>query len=209
MDDCKQTKKMIYLTGTRADWGVMASVLKEIEASEELDLVVIATGMHLMPEHGYTIKEIKNSPYKVKIADCVFESDNLTASPIFIGKLIDKLTIIFLKLKPDVVLLLGDRPETIAGALAAKNLNIAIAHFAGGDLSGHVDNKIREMVSSIANIHFTSNLRAAKRLTENSSKCFWRESMADEVVRLKSGYSFCVKCSKPMAETYIKRGLTK
>lgn len=157
-------KKIVYITGTRADFGLMSSVLREIRGSEDLDLKIIVTGMHLSPEFGYTLAEVKKEGYEFEIIDASYHSDTLSATPLFLASFLDKLTNKLIQLKPDLLLLLGDRAEMLAGAIAGQYLNIPVAHISGGDLTGHVDNSIRHAITKLSHIHFPISKKSADRI---------------------------------------------
>lgn len=167
--------KIMYITGTRADYGVMQSVLKEIEASPFLDLHLLVTGMHLMKEFGESYKEIEKSPYKYTILDAKYESDELSSSPLFISKVVEKSIPFIKKMNPDALLLLGDRAEMLAGAIVGQYLAIPVIHISGGDTSGHVDDSIRNAISKLSHLHFPSCDSSANKLLkmgEDESRIF-------------------------------------
>jgi len=168
-------KKIVYITGTRAEYGLMTSVLRHIQESKQLDLTIIATGMHLMLEFGNTIDQIKKDGYKTEVIDVVYERDDLTSTLKFLSKFLDKLTIKLNKIKPDVLLLLGDRAEMLAGAIAGQYLNIPVAHISGGDITGHVDDVIRNAITRLSHIHFPISNKSAERIIrmgENKKRVF-------------------------------------
>lgn len=156
--------RIAYITGTRADYGLMSSVLRELDSSSKLDLNLIVTGIHMMKEFGSTEQLIKKDEFKAHYIDCKYEEDNLAATPKFLAcflpKLIDKLT----ELKTELILILGDRAEMLAGAIAGQYLNIPVAHISGGDMTGHVDAPVRHAISKLAHIHFTISKKSAQRL---------------------------------------------
>jgi len=94
-------KKIAYITGTRADYGAISSVLREINTSKDFDLYIIATGMHLMPEFGMTINEIRKDDYKIYVVNAVYEKDILSSTPKFISKFLNGLTEKLTEIKPD------------------------------------------------------------------------------------------------------------
>ena len=153
-------KKIVCITGTRADYGAMSSVLREIDKSKDFDLCIIATGMHLMPEFGTTINEIKKDGYKIYVVDAVYEKDNLSSTPKFISKFLDGLTDKLVEINPDLILLIGDKAEMLAGAIAGQYLNIPVAHLSGGDLTGHVDDSVRHAITKLSHIHFPTNKKS-------------------------------------------------
>lgn len=158
-------RKVCYITGTRADFGLMQATLLEIHHSETLTLSVLVTGMHLDEQYGLTIKDIERSG--VPITACIkVKSIDTTGAGMArgIGEMIVGFVNELVKNKPDIVLLLGDRGEMLAGAIAAIHLNIPIAHIHGGELSGTVDEPIRHAISKLAHYHFTSTEGAKNRL---------------------------------------------
>src|SRR3989338_2396759 len=146
------TLKIVYFTGTRADYGLMSSVLKILHS--EFELIVIVTGMHLDPLFGGTINEIKKNSYTIKIIKALFENDDKSSTLNFISKLLPLLTKELELLKPDLVVLLGDRSEALGCAIVCQYLNIPVAHISGGDRSGHVDDSVRHAISKLAHVHF-------------------------------------------------------
>lgn len=158
-------KKIIAITGTRADYGIYRPVLRKIEESQVLTISLIVVGMHLSEEFGYTIKEIKKDGFKIERKIAVLScEDTRTAMAKSFGKYVIEIANTFEKTKPDILLLLGDRCEMLAGAVAATYMGIPIAHIHGGEISGNVDEPIRHAISKLAHIHFTATKESAKRL---------------------------------------------
>ena len=149
-------KKVLYITGTRADYGLMHETLKLLNNNKKIQLDIVATGMHLMDEFGYSIDEIKRDNFKLHIVEQTFLKDDEKSMAGFIGNLITDLTNLFIELKPDIILLLGDRGEMLAGAVVASYLQIPIAHVHGGDVSSTVDDSTRHAITKLANIHFNN-----------------------------------------------------
>lgn len=158
-------RRLIYITGTRADFGLMRSTLQQIDASPVLDLSLLVTGMHLEPGYGETVHEIERSGMNIAARIPVqLHSDKggVMARAIaheLLG-IIDALE----REQPNMVLLLGDRGEMLAGALAAIHLNIPVVHIHGGELSGTVDEPVRHAISKLAHYHFTATQGARERL---------------------------------------------
>ena len=168
-------RKILYITGTRADYGLMKSVLKAIEEHPKLELEIVATGMHLMPEFGMTIKEIKKDGFKNHEIDATYEKDNKESMTNFVGKFIQLLTKKVKEIKPDIILLLGDRGEMLAGAIVGAYLTIPVAHIHGGDITSTVDEPIRHAITKLAHIHFPATEKSAERIIkmgEDQSKVF-------------------------------------
>ncbi len=157
-------RKILYITGTRADYGLMKSVLKEIEEHPKLELEIVVTGMHLMEEFGMTINEIKKDGFKNHEIDATYEKDNKESMASFIGKFIQQLTKKAIEIKPDIILLLGDRGEMLAGAIVGTYLTIPVAHLAGGDITSTVDEHARHAITKLAHIHFPATEKSAERI---------------------------------------------
>ncbi len=153
------------MSGTRADFGLMQSTLRAIAAEPGLTLDVVVTGMHLSPRFGTTVDEIVASGLHVaaRIPVAIEESTG-AAMARNLAATLDGCVDAFERLRPDVVLLLGDRGEMLAGALAAIHLNIPIAHIHGGERSGTVDEPVRHAISKLAHFHFVSSEDARARL---------------------------------------------
>lgn len=158
-------RKIAVLTGTRAEYGILKPMLKAIKAHPDLELVLIVTGMHLSKEFGYTIKEIRKDGFKVKAkVEMLHEEDTGAAMAKSIGKCIEKMAGELGRTKPNFLLLLGDRGEMLAGAIAAAYMNIPIAHIHGGEVSGSIDEPVRHAITKLAHVHFPATKKSAKRI---------------------------------------------
>jgi UDP-N-acetylglucosamine 2-epimerase (non-hydrolysing)/GDP/UDP-N,N'-diacetylbacillosamine 2-epimerase (hydrolysing) len=158
-------RKIAVVTGTRADYGILKPVLKKIEAHPDMDLSLIVTGMHLSKEFGYTIREIKKDGFKIDATIRMLSSDDTGAGMAkSLGKCLLGAVKVLKRIKPEIVLLLGDRAEMLAFAIAAAYTNRVIAHISGGDISGHIDNSVRHAIVKLAHIHFESTKRSAERV---------------------------------------------
>jgi UDP-hydrolysing UDP-N-acetyl-D-glucosamine 2-epimerase len=169
-------RKIAVVTGTRAEYGILKPVLKAIKACPRLDLVLIVTGMHLSKEFGYTIKEIRKdgSTIDAKV-EMLYTEDTRAAMAKSIGKCIQKMTEMLERIKPDFIVLLGDRAEMLAGAVAASYMGIPIAHLHGGEVSGSVDDSVRHAITKLAHIHFPATQESANRIIkmgEDPSRIF-------------------------------------
>jgi len=158
-------RKICYVTGTRADFGLMQNTLQCIHAHKDLHLSIIATGMHLLPEYGETWSEIVDCGLQIDAKVVVELSGNTGAEmALALGQQIIGFTEALQKIKPDIVLLLGDRGEMLAGAITALHLGIHIVHIHGGELSGTVDESIRHSISKLAHYHFATTEKSRNRL---------------------------------------------
>lgn len=168
-------KKVLYITGTRADYGLMHNALELLNNDDDIQLEIAVTGMHLMEEFGYSVNEIKKDNFNLHIINQTFLKDNKQFMSEFIGRLIVDLTQLMVKIKPDIVLLLGDRGEMLAGAIAASYLQIPVAHIHGGDVSSTVDDSARHAITKLSNIHFAATRKSAlriKQMGENPENIF-------------------------------------
>ncbi|MFV8335244.1 UDP-N-acetylglucosamine 2-epimerase [Flavobacterium sp. RSP29] len=157
-------KKIVFLTGTRADFGKIKSLISILDNDPEFEVFVFVTGMHLLKEYGYTLLEIERCNFKNVHT---FENHtHETTMDLTLAKTIEGLSRYCKKVYPDLIVVHGDRVETLAGAIVGSLNNILVAHIEGGELSGTVDELIRHSVSKLSHIHFVSNDEAAKRLLQ-------------------------------------------
>lgn len=158
-------RRICYVSGTRADFGLMQSTLAAIHAHPALALDIVATGMHLSAAHGNTVDEIAAAglPVSARVAVDMGDATGATMAR-NIGTMLQGFVDAFDALKPDAVLLLGDRGEMLAGALAAIHLNIPVAHIHGGERSGTVDEPVRHAISKLSHLHFVATDEARERL---------------------------------------------
>lgn len=157
-------KKILFLTGTRADFGKIKSLISILDNHQEFEVFVFVTGMHLQKEYGYTLIEIERSNFNNVHA---FENHtHETTMDLTLAKTIEGFSSYCKTVEPDLIVIHGDRVETLAGAIVGSLNNILVAHIEGGELSGTVDELIRHSVTKLSHIHFVSNHEAAKRLTQ-------------------------------------------
>ena len=159
--------KVCVITGTRAEYGLLYWLMKEIQNDKDLELQVIATGMHLSPEFGLTYKEIEKEFEINKKIEILLSSD----TPVGISKSMGLAQISFAEafddLKPDIVIVLGDRFEIFAAASAALVSRIPIAHIHGGEVTeGAVDEAFRHSITKMSHLHFTSTEEYRKRVIQ-------------------------------------------
>ncbi|OHB16213.1 MAG: UDP-N-acetyl-D-glucosamine 2-epimerase, UDP-hydrolysing [Candidatus Zambryskibacteria bacterium RIFOXYC1_FULL_39_10] len=160
----QKNKKIFYVSGTRADFGLMLPVLRAIKASKSLDLILCAAGEHLMFQFGKTINDIKKHFPEVHTIKTSSKSDEKTGVAEFNANFFKKITIKLKEEKPDLVLVLGDRSEMLLTAVACLYLGIPIAHIHGGEKTGTVDEVSRHAITKISNIHFPATKDAASRI---------------------------------------------
>jgi UDP-hydrolysing UDP-N-acetyl-D-glucosamine 2-epimerase len=163
MGDDILKKKILYITGARSDYGIIGSVLKEMVA-HNLQVEILALGMHLMPEFGMTLNDVKKSGLSVHVVNTTYEKDDRASMSKFIGESIVGITKKVSQIKPDIILVLGDRGEILASAVARAYLGIPVAHIHGGEVSETVDEYARHAISKLSNIHFPSTEKSKERL---------------------------------------------
>lgn len=157
--------RLLCITGTRADYGIYRSLLEAINQDKQLILKVVATGMHLLHSYGYTLKQIEEDGYEViKTGPILMRNDTVDGMSHAVGLALVHFATIFEQEKPDCVLLLGDRGEMLAAAIAAHYQNITIFHLHGGELSGSADDGIRHAISKLADFHLVATKQAKQVL---------------------------------------------
>lgn len=157
-------KKILFLTGTRADFGKIKSLLQILEAHADFEPYVFVTGMHLQQEYGYTLLEVERCSFT---HIHTFENHtHETTMDLTLAKTIEGLSDYVKQCEPDMIVIHGDRVEALAGAIVGSLNNILVAHIEGGEVSGTIDELIRHSTSKMSHIHFTSNEQAKKRLMQ-------------------------------------------
>ena len=152
-------KKLVVLTGTRADFGLLSPIIKKLMAFTDIDVRVVATGTHLSPEFGMTVSEIESDgiPVDRKIS-ILLSSDAPSAISKAMGLAMISFADYFEETRPDALLVLGDRYETLAVACSAVNAGIPIFHLYGGETTeGAIDEGIRHALTKFSCIHFVAN----------------------------------------------------
>ncbi len=157
-------KKICAITGTRADYGLLRPVLNAITKDENLDLYVLVAGMHLMPEFGYTIDEVRKDNFKHEGLKVTQKDDTKTSMAMYVSGCVTGVTDSIKRNNPDIMLLLGDRAEMLGAAVSAAYSGIAIAHLRGGEITSTIDNPARHAISKFAHIHLVSNTNSVKYL---------------------------------------------
>ena len=157
-------KKILFLSGTRADFGKLKSLMNKIVESENFELHIFATGMHMMSKYGMTVHEIEKSGF-TSIYKYINQNSHDTMDTV-LAKTILGLGDYVKELQPDMIVVHGDRVEALAGTIVGSLNNILVGHVEGGEVSGTIDELIRHSVSKMAHIHFVCNDLAKKRLIQ-------------------------------------------
>lgn len=157
-------KKIVFITGTRADYGKIKSVIKMLDNSNTFDVYIYVTGMHLLEKYGSTYIEIQkdgfNNIFLSKRFDNSLSMDEILANNIL------QFTKFVKNIKPDMIFVHGDRVEAMSGAIIGALNNIYVSHIEGGEISGTIDESIRHAISKLANFHFVSNESSKKNLIQ-------------------------------------------
>lgn len=158
-------KDICYVSGTRADYGLMRSTLHQIQNNPKCRLSIAVTGMHLLGQYGKTVDEIENHGFRINSRIPVHLSGASGDEMAFaLADQIRGFTQAWIQNKPDVVLLLGDRGEMLAAAIAAVHLNIHVTHIHGGERTGTIDESIRHAISKLAHYHCVATEKSKQRL---------------------------------------------
>ncbi|QDQ01373.1 UDP-N-acetylglucosamine 2-epimerase (hydrolyzing) [Lysinibacillus fusiformis] len=161
-------RKICVVTGTRAEYGLLYWLMERIQKNTELELQVIATGMHLSPEFGLTFRQIEKDGFIiVKKIDMLLSGDTPAAITKSIGLGVISFADAFQELKPDILVVLGDRFEVLAATQAAMVSRIPIAHIHGGELTeGLIDDPIRHSITKMSHIHFAASDDYKRRIIQ-------------------------------------------
>ncbi|MCF8453567.1 MAG: UDP-N-acetylglucosamine 2-epimerase [Pedobacter sp.] len=161
-------RKICVFTGSRAEYGLLYWIIKGIQDNPGMELQLIVGGMHLSPEFGLTYKQIEADGFPIlKKVETLLSSDTPVGVSKSIGLGVISLSEVFAEIKPDILLLLGDRFETFAAAVSAMVARIPIGHFHGGETTeGVIDESIRHSITKMSHIHFTSTEIYRKRVIQ-------------------------------------------
>jgi UDP-N-acetylglucosamine 2-epimerase (hydrolysing) len=159
-----KTKRIVFLTGTRADFGKLKSLIEITRNQPNFDVHIFVTGMHMLKEYGYTLKEVEKCGYTN-----IYPFQNHThetTMDLTLAKTIEGFSAFVANTNPDLIVVHGDRIEALAGAIVGSLNNVLVAHIEGGEVSGTVDELLRHAVSKMSHIHFVSNEKAKQRLLQ-------------------------------------------
>ncbi len=160
-----EQRRVCFVTGTRAEFGLMRTTLAAIRANPKLRLQIVATGMHLSVEHGKTVQTIRREGWKVDATVPWREAARPGEVAVATGKAIAGLEEKFAKLKTEIVLVVGDRVEAFAAAAAGQIAGLVVAHVHGGDRAlGQVDDSLRHAITKLSHVHFPTTVASAKRI---------------------------------------------
>jgi len=160
-------KKIMFLSGKRGGFGAMTPLMQAVDRSDDLELQLVLTDMHFLPKFGNTHHEVGDyfscyTSLYPPTKNC--NMDRLSGRTYAIGHYTQEMASIICSREPDLLVLFGDRGESLAGATAAVQMNIPIAHIQGGDKTGTTDDVMRRMISQAASFHYVSNATAKAQL---------------------------------------------
>lgn len=180
-------RKIVFLTGTRADFGKLKPLINIVEKSDFFECFVFVTGMHILSKYGSTLHEIKKQGYKNIFA--YNNQKNTAEMDIILANTIKGFSYFIKEIKPDMIILHGDRVEPLAGAIVGTLNNILVSHIEGGEISGTADESMRHAISKLSHLHFVANKEAKKRLIqmgESKEKIFIIGSPDIDIMKSKS-----------------------
>jgi GDP/UDP-N,N'-diacetylbacillosamine 2-epimerase (hydrolysing) len=162
------SRKICVVTGTRAEFGLMRWLMHDIRSSPELDLQVLATGMHLSPEFGLTYREIEQAGFSIDArVEMLLSADSATAVTKSMGLGLIGYADAYARLAPDLIVVLGDRFEIFAAVAAALIAGIPVAHLHGGELTeGAFDDAIRHSITKMSHLHFVAAADYRRRVVQ-------------------------------------------
>lgn len=157
------SKKILFVSGTRADWGKIKPLIEKIQKDNSLTYMIYACGMHLLEQFGSTYKEIIKDGFSNLYLAKKYKTDK---TDINLSHFISDFSEFVSSYKPDMIVIHGDRPEALGGAIVGAFNNILVAHIEGGEKSGTIDDSIRHSVTKLSHIHFVANDEAKARLIQ-------------------------------------------
>lgn len=159
-------RKLLFLTGTRADFGKLKPLIKAVEGSAEFECSIFVTGMHTMSRYGLTVNEIYKEKLKNINVHVFMNQVHGDPMDLVLANTITGFSRYISEFRPDLIVVHGDRVEALAGAIVGSLNNILVAHVEGGELSGTIDGTIRHSISKLSHIHFVANGEASARLRQ-------------------------------------------
>lgn len=157
-------RKIVFLTGTRADFGKLKSLMNRLREDCNFELHVFVTGMHMLSKYGYTCEEVEKANFR-NIHKFINQNASDSMDHV-LAKTVSGLSDYVKEIRPDLIIVHGDRVEALAGAAVGALNNILVGHIEGGEVSGTVDELIRHAVSKLSHIHFVANDSAKTRLIQ-------------------------------------------
>ena len=166
MNEEKIRKKVLFVSGTRADFGKIKPLIQQVKDSDDFEYQIFVTGMHMLSVYGMTVLEIKKAGFD-NIYSFINQDSAITSQmDLVLATTVQGLAFYVREYKPDLLVVHGDRVESLAGAIVGSLNNILVAHIEGGERSGTIDELIRHAITKLSHIHFVSNNEARNRLAQ-------------------------------------------
>lgn len=159
-------KKILFLTSTRADYGKLKILMKAVEKEKKFELYIFITGMHMLSKYGSTYREVEKGKYKNIYKYINQKSDYSEQMDLILSNTIVGLSNYVSEVKPDLIVVHGDRLEALAGAIVGAFNNIKIIHIEGGEVSGTIDESIRHAITKFSHFHLVANDEAKNRIIQ-------------------------------------------
>lgn len=163
-------RKIVFLTGTRADYGKLKSLMKKVEESNKFELHVFVTGMHMLQKYGSTYHEVEKDGFKNIYKYINQKSSSSHHMDIALSNTIIGLSNYCDEISPDMIVVHGDRLEALAGAIVGAFNNIKVMHIEGGEVSGTIDESIRHAITKMSHFHLVANEEAKRRIIQLGEK---------------------------------------
>jgi hypothetical protein len=164
--DSGAPRKILFLTGTRADFGKLKPLIHEVSAAPELEYEIFVTGMHMLSRYGATVREIRQAGFEQLYCFINQDSSINSQMDLVLATTVQGIGHYLRESRPDLLVVHGDRVEALAGAIAGSFNNVLVAHIEGGELSGTIDELVRHAVSKLSHLHFVANAEARQRLVQ-------------------------------------------
>jgi UDP-N-acetylglucosamine 2-epimerase (hydrolysing) len=165
--EAERPRRVLFLTGTRADFGKLKPLIEQVKASPSLEYRIFATGMHMLARFGTTVEEIRKAGFDR--LHTFFNQDGThggTQMDLALSNTIHGLSLYVREFPPDLIIVHGDRIEALAGAIVGALNNVLVGHVEGGELSGTVDELLRHAISKLSHLHFVANEESGARLVQ-------------------------------------------
>ena len=170
----KNIRTVLGVTGIRSEYDIMSSVFRAIDKHADLNLKLVVTGAHLADAYGYTIRDIRSDGFDIADeVESLINGDQMSSRVKGLAIQMQGLVQTAGRIRPDFLLVLGDREEAMTTALVGAYMNIPVAHIAGGDrVIGNVDDQIRHAVTKLAHLHFVTNQESFERVIKLGEQAF-------------------------------------
>jgi UDP-N-acetylglucosamine 2-epimerase (hydrolysing) len=159
-------KKILFLTGTRADFGKLKPLITKVKESQRFEYQIFATGMHMLARYGSTVNEIRKAGFD-RLFSFINQNHAIGSQmDLVLANTVQGLSLYLREFPADLIVIHGDRVEALAGAIVGALNNVLVAHVEGGELSGTIDELIRHAVTKLSHLHFVSHEEAKRRLIQ-------------------------------------------